>query len=294
MAWPGLCVDPAQPLCPDHPLNQQGGLASEWSVLPAGQWSGGKRFCDLDRRRRNDGTLTNFASPNTAASGWNAARGRPGGFGSLTFDGTDDFVLLGALPPLLLTSPYPFTVAAWLCNNTASTAAANQTVFKLGASGGDSPRLFLRYESSAAGWLFDTGTTTLGTATPSAFPFAAGEWFHLAFTDTGSSPQYYKNGVPATTGGTGAVQALGASNESSWGRYRAGSTRYWGGGMDGLMIYDRALTASQVLALYQESRRGNPERWRWLGRRSYFLPVQTAVAGGLLLRRRRVLLGGAA
>lgn len=36
--------------------------------------------------------------------------------------------------------------------------------------------------------------------------------------------------------------------------------------------WNRALSASEVLALYDETRHGNPNRWRWLSTRAFFAP----------------------
>jgi hypothetical protein len=254
----------------ENPINWDStharGLVSRWQVIGGTSLYGGPKLRDLcfARNLRNDGTLTNGPT-------WAGDNGRPGGFGSVVLDGSNDAIVLGSIPAVLPSDSSPITVVAWLKNNFASNSAssANQSVFNIGASAGVSPRFFIRHDSVNT-WLVDTGSTTLGQVTGDGLPFAAGEWFFFTFTDTGSSGQLYKNGrAITTTSSTGITKSVGASDLANWGRFETASTRCWAGAMDGMVLYNRALSAAEVAALYAEEYRGCPDLLNWLGPQAY-------------------------
>jgi hypothetical protein len=73
------------------------------------------------------------------------------------------------------------------------------------------------------------------------------------------------------------------------GRRADNGTQYTAAKLDSIRLYSRALSAPEVAALYAENRAGNPNVWRWAGRRVYSIPA----TGGLLLKRRRMAAGAA-
>src|SRR5690606_30479453 len=79
------------------------GLISWWMVLP--HWRGGLTWRDLCGR--NHGTLTNMDPP----TDWVGPRGRPGGWGALDFDGSNDHVLVAHSNSFNVSS---LSVAAWV------------------------------------------------------------------------------------------------------------------------------------------------------------------------------------
>jgi len=79
---------------------------------------------------------------------------------------------------------------------------------------------------------------------------AADVWYHVAVTfdpdvDSGTMV-LYKDGVPVDTATS--VPAPGSSNKTYIGRYGGGE--YFNGAIDNVMIFDRALTAGEIEALY--------------------------------------------
>ncbi len=80
------------------------GLIYKYQALPSVM---GEDFI-YDFIQGRKGTLQNMSQPSTDISGW-AFRNRPGGYGCILFDGTDDNILTSGL----LNSPSSITVMAW-------------------------------------------------------------------------------------------------------------------------------------------------------------------------------------
>src|SRR5690349_1214055 len=92
-------IDIQNPINQDHPLNH--GRVAWWLTLPG--LEGGKYLYDLCGR--SPGTLTNMT---TTSSGWRGTT-RPGGYGHLLFDGSNDVVNM-TVPSQTTTG---FTATAW-------------------------------------------------------------------------------------------------------------------------------------------------------------------------------------
>src|SRR4051812_27861308 len=94
-----------QPVQPGHPLNR--GLTAWYAALP--WWKQGPRLRDLVNK--NHGVL----SPSTGLPTWRGARGRPGGYGCLEFNGTNHYVDLGST---WLDVSGEYTIACWINTTT--------------------------------------------------------------------------------------------------------------------------------------------------------------------------------
>lgn len=266
---PGAFVDPACPLEGACPLNR--GIVSDWSILPNSGWRGGDKLRDIVRglRKPNDGTLTNGPK-------WDGALGRPGGYGSLKFDGTDDCVVLDTNFGDGGTTT-PFSWSCWAYTTNAGGIASQQLIGRY-----DGTNLFqLHFDNTGGGRLkcaygvspFDTPASAGGSVTSNV-------WYHCAFTFSSTGVgTLFLNGreVASDAAVTGAFTSATALN---FGRRGGDSAEHLAGGMDEIAKYNRALAASEVATLYAESRRGNPERWRWVSGNSWFVPV--AAGGGIV------------
>lgn len=240
-------VDPACPLEPGHPLNR--GLVSEWAVAPNSGWRGGLTFRDLARgmHKPNDGTLTNGPT-------WVGTRGRPGGYGALSFNGSDNYI---ACPTI--SHGTTFTAGVWVWYSNAGQSA-----------------MFLSKEPVNTNWhvMLEAGSLKQRGASSGASDLivaapAANVWHRIIAVYAGTSFTLYVDGVQAGTGTqTAAADGGGAID---FGRYDSGY--YYAGLMDDVQLWPGlALTAADVAADYDQSRRGNPDRWRWVGKRTWFVP----------------------
>ena len=154
----------------------------------------------------------------------------PAGWSAVDFDGTDDWIDLGAVS----VGAADFTVSAWIRRD----AAGAESIFdneggakELGLDITAADKLHLWCNAEGA-----TGATALNAAT----------WYHVAATRSGTGVTLYVNGSSDGTGtngndcsGTGA--RIGAFNDAG------------GNGFDGLItdvrIYSRALSAVEILEL---------------------------------------------
>ncbi|MHC4364478.1 MAG: LamG domain-containing protein [Planctomycetota bacterium] len=209
------------------------GLVSHWKFD-----EGGGRTA-YDSAGGNDGTIY--------GAGWTT--GQVGG--ALVFDGSGDYVDCGNGASINDLST--FSVAMW---------------FKVDGSGGYAPHLICQRDLSSWVWTFllhsnygqrltarieTTGTPAVGR---SNFIPQAGIWYHTAMTynDAGDrTVRVYVDGVEQTymfrTAGSG-MKRSNPSIHIAIGN-RIGGGRDFGGSMDEVMIFNRALSAAEVQALYQ-------------------------------------------
>lgn len=267
---PGRIYTPA-PLVEGHPLNR--GLVSWWLPLPG--LDGGRFLYDV--AGQNHGTLTNGPT-------WTAG---PNGFGAVQFDGADDYVERSAFAwdP---SGGYTYSLA--VRPGFASTSKTRQGVVCWRASGaGDQNRVRLIWLDATSGFYLDDRDRYAFSARPT---FGAGEWHHLAVTKPASgAAQYYWDGSPFAT--TTVIDLGGVEPANSYPLYLGWDSeaagRVWSGLMADVRIHSRALSASEVAALYDQSLRGHPDTLRRVSGAAWFVG---SGGGGGGNRRRRVLLTG--
>ena len=220
--------------------------AADCSSAPAGLvgwWAG-------------DGNANDLAGTNNGILQGGATASAPGVVASaFSFDGTNGYVQIPDSPAL---KPTNLTVEAWVRFNSldsAGTASAGQQyiVFKqnsktsnfegydLGKSrvtGGD--RFSFR-ASSSSGALAETFSATF---------VATGVWYHVAGVRGSNSLQLYVNGQMESQTNISFAQdygssplCFGSSGYPSWDRKFAGA-------LDEVSLYNRALSASEIAAVY--------------------------------------------
>lgn len=190
----------------------------------------GTNFSDLSGTN-NNGTLTNGVSFSSADSG------------SLSLDGTDDYVSISG------TSGFPFgasagTICAW-ARRTGSINTGAWIMSYGTASSGQS-----RFIGIVGGvYLFGS----FGDAT--TFITASGPvlntWFNMVGVYTGTTALIYINGK-LVSGPTATTWNTVASTVQL-GRQTNGS-EYWGGNIAQISVYNRALSAAEVLQNYNTTR----------------------------------------
>ena len=196
---------------------------------------------DLSSGGRN-GTLTNMVTSG-AGNDW-VSDTDSGGVRALDFDGTNDFVSIANT----LAIPDDYTICGWV-----KIVSARATI--LGFTGNDSSGVRVSHWgttgarvpyfqlSLSGGYFFTTGGTAL----------SAGQWYHLAFTRSGSTAKVFVDGVDtsaATSGGaTGAM--LSNTNTRSIGRV---SASYSDARIDDVRIFPSVLSDATITKL--ASKRG--------------------------------------
>jgi len=191
--------------------------------------SGSTAWNDISRSGIN-GTLTNGPTFNTGSGG------------SIVFDGIDDFANLGNSDIL---TPKFTTFSLWVRFNT----FANRPHFGKGEGGFgwvymvvETSGLFKTFYTLASSWAFINGPS-----------LSINTWYNLTYTYNGSLSTVYVNGVAsAPVSGVGELKSTYTTNPFYLGRIL--STVNFTGRLSNVTIYNRALTAQEVLQNYNATK----------------------------------------
>ncbi len=177
------------------------------------------------------------------------------GSGSITADGTDDFVELTP-HTAVVQSLAQGTISAWFKTNTASlrpifSVSDNRDVdryLRIYLEGG-----ILKYKV-----LGDTGTDSASLASPGTAN--DDQWHHAAVTvDASRNAKLYLDGALVREGSRPFCNAVFNLNSMAIGRtVRSNGSDYWRGGVDDVRIYARPLTDSEILSLARLSENRAP------------------------------------
>jgi hypothetical protein len=176
---------------------------------------------------------------------------QPGRSGSsLALDGVNDFV---RVPHAALLDAFPLTITAWV--NTTSSSGLKGLVNKYAAGSFNGYQVFFQ-DGTLCAWLFRDAANAIydgGECTMRTAGFNDGRWHHVAFVaDAAGGKLYVDSVLRASQPWTGAAGAPTTIQEVHLGHYPGvtGGASYVGGGIDEVRIYDRALTAAQVVQVY--------------------------------------------
>lgn len=253
----GSDLDVLDPINWASPLNV-GLVSRKIAIAP---FNGGVKWFDLVNRSF-DGTVTNATFPATSTSGWGGTS-RPGGFGEMRFDGTNDTVATNAI-----TLGTKYTAAVW-----AKKGSLGSDRIVLATGGGSPYYLFDFYQDTRI--YFFTG----GFASTNVNAFIPNQWCRYAVTVNEGTVQFYRDGL--------ALQMLvaAAPNISMTVSQISGrnSSIFFDGPMDDIRMWTRVLSPAEIQAEYLDSLAGSPETLNWL------TPPHGAIddAGRLLSLRRR-------
>jgi len=242
-----------------HPLAK--GLVACW-IMNEG---GGDKIFDLSGNG-NVGTLTNM----TPATDW--VGGKYGH--ALDFDGDDDYVNCG---DIAFTTKISIVATLW-CNtlrdwnviiDKSSTAVVNNDL-SIRLSLDDSAPQKLRFK------LWADGNVAIGDVFSNS-EFPTQQWVHVVATyKSGSAMRLYLNGVKQTDEDTG---ASGTIDDSAFpviiGEHVASANPVvWDGPISDVRLYNRTLSADEVMSLYREPYAMFEEVPIWM----YYSPAVGAVA----------------
>ena len=223
------------------------GLVGYWS------FNEGTSTIALDYSGNNNkGTLTSMASPSTPTSGWN-----PGRLGkALNFDGSNDYVDAGSGGSLDLGGLTAMSASVWFKPGT-SLGTTNNNKMVLSREDGTANcqyRLGYRPVSTSNRWRFIVRTGGTGCTGTSQIVNGVTEidntskWYHVVGIYDGTNIKLYVNGaLDATAAGSGSINT-DATTPFLIGKY---TTNTIFGLIDEARIYNRALSAGEVSALYQ-------------------------------------------
>jgi hypothetical protein len=214
-----------------------GGLAAYWP---------------FDGNSINWGTNTVFdksgngynGTPAFMSASGNSVAGKVGQ--ALYFNGSVTSVGLSSIP--LTNTSSPSSACAWANSaNTALTSGGyNQTIMDLYVDGNNGVRI-----GNVSGSFFasyQVGGASKGAQT-TAGVFTNNSWAFVCYVWDGGGMTLYANGVSVAT--TTNIDSVGSPSEI--GAHDDGGGGVWDGNIDEVRVYTRALTAAEVLRIYQSS-----------------------------------------
>ena len=220
-----------------------GGLVGHWKLE---ETSGGSTVLDWSGNN-NDGTpagaggTNNKPQPSTSVpenTTFLTSR-------SLNFDGTDDYVNVPDDSTLEVSTQ--LTLASWIKPTVLT--SYRQIISRFGTSGqwsyqyGLAPTGQLRVDLSGDGSTYDSAVT-------STAPITANTWQHVAVAYDGGDVTFYVNGQAVHTDTVTPTSIYtNGTTDLSLGRDPA-PTQYFSGAIDDARVYNRALSAEEVKALY--------------------------------------------
>lgn len=239
---PDYSVNRLNPVNWSHPLNR--GLVSWYLAMPG--WNYGSTWRDLCGR--NHGTLTNM----DPATDWVSAVGRPGGFGSLDFDATNDYVHCGTTLPFMST----LTVSAWIKYNSGNDTHGYPVEHVVDSN--NCWMIHIVAGGATANLAFKIKVAASETRNAVAVGATLNTWEHWICTAvSGGSLAIYKNGQPQTLGVDGNTSFTSTARFDLGGGSHSTNTQF-GGQLDDVRIYSRAISFTESWALYNDSRQGYP------------------------------------
>ncbi len=172
--------------------------------------------------------------------------------GAYAFDGVDDYISLNPAP--LMNNQY--TYSFWAKADAVPAAGNSAFVFSVGGPGGDQNiALNHAYSGPNSGWT-GGGYNTDGTHQfqgTGVLP-STNVWYHLVVTRDAGTMRFYVNGQLAGSVPTGNQTPLyGDYDPKATIGGRATLVQFFKGAVDDLAIYDRALSAAEVIALFYGS-----------------------------------------
>ena len=220
-----------------HPLSR--GLVGCW-LMNEGM---GDKIYDLSGNK-NTGTLINMAHPSTTVSGWN-----PGKFGhTLNLDGGNDYVECPS-PTVSLNITKNITLTAWI-KTTSSTDGL--TVTGRGLTG-TFDHTWQHYIGLGYNTFFYANLYAMAAADGIAGTVLIndGKWHHVVAQFNGTAISVYTDGKYDNSK---AKTTTPTSNNNL--KVRIGNlpgyTDYFNGSIEDVCIYNRALSAAEILQLYKE------------------------------------------
>lgn len=198
----------------------------------------------LGVRNRNNGSLQNGA---------NYASGKVGQ--AFSFDGNNDYVNVQKTNTLNFGTD-DFSVEFWVkWNNVGTGGIISGDNF--GAAGDYNGWLF-NDDGNSGGIGLLTRKASVGNANAriATSNFTSGVWYHLAGVRTGRTLQLYVNGVLSASGTENAAIDVSNNYEIRIGSLSASAPQFFNGQVDEPALYNRALTAGEVLAIFNAGSAG--------------------------------------
>jgi len=165
----------------------------------------------------------------------------------MTFDGTDDYVSTGSFD---MGTPTDITLDCWIKFN-GSLDSNDRKVMHYDKTGTSNAVFQLRKGTSNGRLMYQAHNGSQWYTMYDDDAIESDTWAHFTITHAGTSAIMYKNGIQTVTATMGNLDWTNANNLLIG--YRVNS-EYWKGDINIMRIYNRALTAKEVLQNYRATR----------------------------------------
>jgi hypothetical protein len=173
--------------------------------------------------------------------------------GALSFNGSGDYVNVGNT---VMHNLAKGTFTAWVFPvNLSSVCGGYNFAYVIGVNGDSGGELGFRVNGDGSGWCSVKNNVTNGYLAFPAGSIATGGWYHVAMTWDGTYWKVYINGVQKDSK-TFSQGTSSASNTALIGKGWDGCS--WNGTIDDVRFYNRALSAEEVLLLFDDTKARNP------------------------------------
>ena len=180
----------------------------------------------------NDGSQTTAASQPT----WSSADG-----GVYDFDGVDDSIDLPSFTGISAS----FTVAAWIRSDLFSGVI---TVLDSRNDTAPNDGFYFGFIGSKVWNIVDAGASAGNTQSTTSL--STNQWYHIASTWAGGNILVYVNGADDNGSPTSLAGTLSITDAAAVGVNTSSGTDFFDGDLDDVRVYDAALTAAQIGAIY--------------------------------------------
>jgi len=200
----------------------------------------GSTLYDQNETNNNDGTISGMTWSTDYLTYGTSGDGSPY---SGSFDGVDDYVIVSDNDDLSFTDE-KFTISLWF-----KSTSSSGSVIITKRSNNINGEYYLEYGTSTIKFrIYDGGIKYDYDEVVITGTFNNGNWNHIVFTADGSELKAYLNSNNEDT--TSITSAMGNDNSELYiGRY-GGDSLYFNGNIDDVVIYDRALSSSEIEDLY--------------------------------------------
>jgi hypothetical protein len=217
-------------------IDPQHQYAQQLVFAGLGRFSGGLHYHDSSLYG-NTGTLKNM----DPATDWVRDLGR----WALDFNGSDDYVRVSSNVGII---EYPFTFAAWF--NLHPLAGLGEIVSLVDASASD---VYYTIKASVSAIVINARNGANGFVSATTVP-TAGQWYHVVVSFLGNTvKRLYVNGVLENTLTTSVLFSTYTDTLLVGLLRLAAATEYFDGRLSDILVYNRALTPSEIAPLADPS-----------------------------------------
>ena len=194
---------------------------------------------------RNNGTLTLMNTTGNSTSGWQDAANCEAGRSCLLFDGVDDVVEIANSPSL--NPANQITVSFWLKRTGDPFIHPLSKTYQ-----GDKDQYEFYAPSNSLGFYVNTSTSLSSVSSPGYTLTLNDTWYHVVGVYDGSYIRLFVNGAEVGSG-TALTGVMVDNGEPLTIGARRNGYGYFNGTIDEVMVFNRSLSAAEILALYETS-----------------------------------------